>query len=85
MEGELGLHLQLRTPTTALLRGSWPQAPLQNFPHSTVPTPNFLIVLVSGPLDSFGSVMSHLVSEKSNLVVEGKEKSSVFSCCLEGG
>lgn len=63
VKGELGLHLQLSTVTTALLRGSRPQAQLQNFPHSTIPTPKFLIVLVSGPLDSFGSAMSHLVSE----------------------
>lgn len=63
VEGELGLYLQLSTVTTILLRGSQPQAHLQNFPHLMIPTPKFLIVLVSSPLDSFGSVMSHLVSE----------------------
>ena len=39
------------------------QAPGQHFPSSTTPTPNFLIVLLSGPMASFGSVASHLVSE----------------------
>lgn len=51
-----GPHL-LSTVTTAF------PGPGPHFPHSTIPTPDFLIVLVSGLLDSFGSVISHLVSE----------------------
>lgn len=62
VERGLGLQRQLHTVATAFPEPSAP-GPGPAFPQLSHPTPNFLIVLLSGPLDSFGSVTSHLVSE----------------------